>query len=199
MNSNLTFALFEYESTDVLIKTGDWVSEKPFIPGNKGFLNNSALVVVDVAHCSEFFLGFIRKSESMIHRKVEKNIRGIQTIGDFQVDVEGQEIDVKVLRCKSANIQQVMKVKNEILKILWNFSDIGRQSVVFAEVFYENSDIVERYLDIFLDAIETFAELDQGSTIKLFTIFINEMHKDIFFRAVALKRSKYNCFSYISQ
>jgi hypothetical protein len=197
MNNSLTLALFEYESSDVLIKSGDWVLEKPFIPGSKSFLQNSSLIVIDEGFSFEFFLSLIRKSDSSLHRNLEKNIRNIKTTGEFQATIDNQTVFFKVIRCKSGNYQQTSKIKDEILKTLWNFSDVGCESVVFAEVFYESVEIVEKYLDIFLDAVETFAELDQGSTIKLFTIFIKENHKELFFRTVALKKSKYSCFSFI--
>lgn len=200
MSFNTTFAWIEYQDALIYFKTGDWILENPvdLVLGHR--LKNGLLILFENSQSLNFYKSLLKYSPTTIHKFIEKQTHLIQVSGQFQLTLDRSEVDYKIYKTNHKIFESERNyhsLRNEIVDLLSKFNDSSVQSVIFSELCYENPLHVQLYIELYIESILGFIQVNKERSLNRYTIFINEVNKECFLKAAHNQRIKFICYSFI--
>lgn len=201
MSENTTWAYIEYENIVILVKTGDWVVEKTFSLEHGTNLMTAMIIFIDELHERQFYKTLSRENTKKIHKSLEAAIRSHRDNASFHYIIDEASVEMQLMRTRLNLLENTdfYKVKEQFSSVLHDLNSSNMEAVIFSEINHEDStDLVRKYMMLFVDLIEEFAENTKQKRIKFFTIFINRKDRSVFFEIVEARKHKYSCYSFIT-
>lgn len=201
MNYNITFAWIEYEDVLILFKIGDWILEYPDNCEKIDNFKNGILILFEQSQSIDFYKSLLKISSSTAHKFIEKQIHLVKLTGQFQLMIDNYLVDLKIYKSNYKILEReenYNSLHNQIVIILSKFSEALVQSVVFSELFYDRPEHVQRYIELYIEAIMNYIDVHKNNSIKRFTIFISQENKECFLNVAQNHFFRFRCYSYIN-
>lgn len=200
MNENKTIAYIEYESSLILVKIGDWVKEKSISFEHSTNLSTAMFILID-ENCDYYFYQTLTREYDKTHESIMKQIKNCKENTEFHYIIDEFSVEMKIFKTRkniAINENDYFQLKQQILEQLTDLNSISIEALIFSEINHDDLLYSEKYIQLYLEAIEDFVENNRNPTLSVFTIFINPKCKDAFFSVIGQRQSKYTCFSFIT-
>lgn len=200
MTENKTIAYIEYESSLILVKTGDWVKEKSISFEHSTNLSTTMLILID-ENCEYYFYQTLTREYDKTHESIMKQIKNCKENTEFHYIIDEFSVEMKIFRTRKnilANENDYFQLKQQIFDILNESNGLSIEALIFSEINHDDLLYTEKYIQLYLEIIEEFVENIRNPTLTVFTIFINSKGKDAFFSIIQQRQFKYTGFSFIT-